>query len=292
MEIKTLCRRKSPCAKRTSQTSEFIIRYSASLLAWFFLFSTFLSAQGFEILYSDFDEATSLSVTQNSIYVVEKGNNRLLKLNHDGLLLESIGGNGSGDYNFSNPIDVDATNGLKIFVSDNNNRRIQVFDRRGQYLSSITARQNFARRQNFSPTYLTVDRRRDIIFYDERSNSIVRFNEDADLIDEFRLPGEIRQVDELIAVEQLLYILDKKAGLIHLLSENGRYESFYPAKNVQAFYTDGEVMWKCFSNRIVIEDRSAESETVELLEKIEAVDVQVSDGTIYLLTKNKLLKYN
>lgn len=272
------------------------IRYRSAvfilLLILFFIQSSSLSAQNIDSLFTGLDNPTSLYVTSNSLYVVEQGNNRLLRFNHNGKLLETIGGNGSGNYNFSKPIDVHATNGLKIYVTDNNNRRIQVFDRRGQFLSSISTLQDFDRRRSYSPTQISVDNLREIIFFDERTSSIVRFNEDADLIDEFRIPGEVAQVDDLMVVDQLMYILDKKAGLIHVLSENGRYESFFPAKNVLAFYTDGETVWKCYPDKITMEGRNTETQSSNFDVEIEAVDMQVDDEIIFILTANSLLKYN
>ncbi|MEX0610283.1 MAG: hypothetical protein WD016_08675 [Balneolaceae bacterium] len=247
-------------------------------------------SQPLELLYKNLDNATSLDVTPNAIYIVEQGRNRLLQLDHSGELLESMGGRGSGDYQFSRPIDVDATNGLKVYVSDYNNRRVKVLGRRGEFLSQITALKHFGRQRNISPTQISVDELGQVIFYDESTNSIQRINEEADLIDEFRLDNEILRVDDMILVGQLLFILDSEAELIHVLSENGNYELFYPAKDVFAFHTDGETIWKSFASRLVIENRNSEDRIIEFGERIPVVDIDVMDGTMYVLGDQALYK--
>ncbi|MEX0721838.1 MAG: hypothetical protein WD059_14280 [Balneolaceae bacterium] len=260
------------------------------LFVFSFAHASHLFAQEFQTIYENLDNATSLYATSNSVYVVEQGNNRLLKLNHEGGLQETLGGNGSGDYHFSNPVDVDATNGLKIYITDYNNRRIQVYDRRGQFLTSISASQHFNRRRNFSPTQISIDNLGEIIFYDQSSNSILRIDEDADVMDEFRLPNDILQVNDLIATEQLIYILDREGGQIHVLSENGSYELFYPAQNVQAIFIAGEILWKSYADRIVIESRNAEDRTIEFGSNISVVDIQAFDEAIFILGENTLYK--
>ena len=75
---------------------------------------------------------------QNRIFVVELGRHRLLVLDGSGARIDSVGVRGRSDYRFDGPADVDATNGLQVFVTDRNNARIQRFDRRLSYLSTIS----------------------------------------------------------------------------------------------------------------------------------------------------------
>ena len=71
----------------------------------------------------------------DNIYVVDKGNARIVKLNPDGLLINTWGtaGANAGEFNFAHSIVIDDNN--KIFVADRENQRIQIFDLAGNYLT-------------------------------------------------------------------------------------------------------------------------------------------------------------
>jgi DNA-binding beta-propeller fold protein YncE len=72
----------------------------------------------------------------DSIYVVDQGHDRIVKFNPDGEVLASWGskGNGAGEFNDPTSVAVDpATN--KIYVADPRNKRIQVFDSAGKFVT-------------------------------------------------------------------------------------------------------------------------------------------------------------
>ena len=71
-----------------------------------------------------------------SIYVVDQGHNRIVKFSPDGEVLAAWGGKGNGDGEFNDPTSVaidPATN--KVYVADPINKRIQVFDENGKFLT-------------------------------------------------------------------------------------------------------------------------------------------------------------
>jgi sugar lactone lactonase YvrE len=71
----------------------------------------------------------------DNIYVVDKGNARIVKLDYDGLLIKTWGtaGANQGEFNFVHSIVID--NNDNIFVADRENKRIQIFDLAGNYLN-------------------------------------------------------------------------------------------------------------------------------------------------------------
>ena len=72
----------------------------------------------------------------DSIYVVDQGHTRVVKFNPDGQVLGPGVPSGSGDGHFSDQTSVEVdprTN--KIYVADPINRRIQVFDSDGNFLT-------------------------------------------------------------------------------------------------------------------------------------------------------------
>jgi DNA-binding beta-propeller fold protein YncE len=72
----------------------------------------------------------------DSIYVVDSGRNRIVKVSADGQVFASWGTEGSGDGQFRgvSSVAVDPTT-KKVYVADSINSRIQVFDSNGKFLS-------------------------------------------------------------------------------------------------------------------------------------------------------------
>ena len=202
----------------------FILGYNASLQA------QENEQEEKDLIFSGLENATSIYATQDHLFVVESGKHRLLKLDHNGNLIETLGGLGTGDYQFDTPIGVDATNGLKIYVTDYGNERIQVYDRRFQYLGSITGESGFQNRR-ISPTQLVVNDFGELFVYDDASKVILKFDKNGNFMDEFDLSGlqasniEIRN-DELI-------ITDRISGQIGVISQNGLLRSIYPVADTQ-----------------------------------------------------------
>ena len=265
------------------------VRYSIFILA-LLLSSNYTFAQPLQKIYSDLDNATSISVTQNAIYIVEQGRDRLLKLDHTGKLLDTIGGRGNGDYEFSKPVDVDATNGLKIFVTDQNNRRIQVFDRRGQFLSSISERASFVNSRKYRPDQISVSRFGEIYFWDKEARLIRRYDLDYNFEDEFRISSDIRTVDDLQVTSTEVLILERVSDTVHRLSPNGGYSGFYPVKDTKAFYVNEEGLWQAFEDRVILEAENAEIQEFDFGIILQPTDMHVQSGLIYILTGSDLYK--
>jgi DNA-binding beta-propeller fold protein YncE len=72
----------------------------------------------------------------DSIYVVDSGHNRIVKFSPNGQVLASWGSDGSGDGQFSgvSSVAVDPTTD-RVYVADPLNRRMQVFDSTGRFLT-------------------------------------------------------------------------------------------------------------------------------------------------------------
>ena len=71
-----------------------------------------------------------------SVYVVDQGHSRIAKLTPDGRALSTWGNKGNGDGKFDDPtsVAVDSTTN-KVYVADPRNKRIQIFDQNGKFLS-------------------------------------------------------------------------------------------------------------------------------------------------------------
>jgi len=198
-----------------------------SILCILMIWSVSLFAQSTEseVIYSGLEDATSIYATQDYVFVVESGKHRLLKLDHDGNLVETLGGFGNGDYQFDRPIDVDATNGLKIYVSDYGNNRVQIYDRRFQYLGTITGESAFQNRR-IKPTQLVVNDFGELFVFDEAFKSIHRFDENGNYIDSFELATLVPT--DLGIIRNQIQIEDRISGQVVLMSQNGLSGEIFP----------------------------------------------------------------
>lgn len=70
----------------------------------------------------------------DNIFVVDRGNHRIVKLDANGLFLKAWGqkGSGEGQFNFAHSVVVD--NDDRVLVADRENKRIQLFNLEGKFL--------------------------------------------------------------------------------------------------------------------------------------------------------------
>lgn len=213
--------------------------------------SAFSQIEQSKVIYSGLQDATSIYATQDHLFVVESGKHRLLKLDHDGNLIETLGGLGSGDYQFDRPVDVDATNGLKIYVSDYGNNRIQIYDRRFQYLGSITGETAFQNRR-MKPTQLVVNDFGELFVYDESSKSILKFDENGDYRDNFEINGILPE--ELNIEHDRIEMINFTNQKIALLTQNGILGEIFPIQKGELNLVDAtehrSFLFKLYPNKI------------------------------------------
>lgn len=239
------------------------------------------------VLRDNLNNPTSVFAGNQNIFVIEQGKNRVLKINYSGELVETYGSRGSGDYQLNRPVDIDATNGLKIFISDLGNNRIQVFDRHWQLLSSIKELSAFKSRRKLEPTFLRVNKLGELLFYDKKAKNIIKINENGAFIDEFIVPTEVKEVSKMQLAENSIFLLDKKQQVIHKMSENGLYESFYPATlNPTSFHKAAKIFWTTNTSTIY-----KDGEPFWELEKRKEIiqDIFVTENKVFVLTNKALL---
>jgi len=252
--------------------------------------STYAQQASVDTLYTGLKKATSFLIANEAIYIVEQGNHRILKLNLDGKLIEKHGNRGSGNYQFDNPVDIASSTGLKIFVSDAGNNRIQVFDKRWQYLSSITGNEKFRTRNEISPEFIGVNKLGEIFFSDQRTKSLGKYDEDGAYLDQIPIPSAIKSVSGLQISGSKVFLLDTKSELIHRLSENGFYESFYKAEKGTAFYSNEDEIYIGQSHFLKIASKDGVKNLYKFKPESDVKKILVIGNEVYILVDNYLLK--
>ena len=264
--------------------------YLIAILSLLIANSAYAQQNSVDTLYSGLNKATSFTFGNDAIYIVEAGAHRVLKLGIDGNLIEKYGKRGSSNYQFDNPVDIATTNGLKLFVSDKGNNRVQAFDKRWQYLSSIKAKEQFQAGSEITPTYLGVNKFGEVIFYNDGSRSLGKYNEDGAILDQIPLSDEVKEVSGLQIIDGSIFVLDKKSELVHKISENGFYESFYEAKGTHSFFYRDNDMYVAKNNAIEKLGPLTKKTILSFEKKSEISDIYVVENKIYILTSHALIR--
>lgn len=117
------------------------------------------------------------SDVQGNIFIADTGNNRILKFNSDGKLLNSIGGFGWENQQFDRPVDVCAKSVLDIFVADYNNQRIERYDKDLNYISTLTSDESQSEDLQFGyPRSISISIHGELTLIDSENSRILKIN--------------------------------------------------------------------------------------------------------------------
>jgi len=238
------------------------------------------------------DGATSISIVPNGdIYITERNRHRFLVLNHAGIRIDSVGGQGSGNYRFDGPVSINATNGLKIYVADQNNNRVQMFDRRHQYLSSVTS-EKLERQRRFRPGSLTVSPANELFVYDPERFLIHKFDSNGNYRTELNLRQyRVRNLSQIKMAGQILLLFDDRNGVLHRFQTDGGYINFIAGfDEAKAIFGTPNHIWALFEDRLEqFSHRGASLAAYPFGEPLQNItDLSVSDNRVFVLTSNQL----
>ena len=131
------------------------------------------------------------------IYICDSGNNRIQVYDHSGKFYTSIGKKGQGPGDFSNPLSIALDKYNNIYVGDYQNYRVQILNRKGNYISSFDIKEGNVSR-------IAITKRNEIAIYNHQET----FNS-----------------------SNLIHLYDKKGNLIRRIGKHKDYKSkdeFYP----------------------------------------------------------------
>lgn len=200
------------------------------------------------VVISGLREAVAIDAVpgQNRIFIIEQGRHRLLVLDEEGLRLDSLGVRGRSDYRLDTPVSLDATNGLQLFISDRNNGRIQRYDRRLSYLSTVSPDRSQDTQGFFRPGPIAVNTFGDLFVADTDSGELLWFDQNGRL----QLRTDLRDTDmmlplrSMIAQDDVLFVLESQRGLVHELGSQGSWRRFLAGtEGTQALAADRDGFW-------------------------------------------------
>jgi DNA-binding beta-propeller fold protein YncE len=248
----------------------------------------------FSVIADGLNEATSIFKTPDGdLFVVETGSDRILKLDRNGNRTDSLGRTGFGDYRFDRPIDIDATNGLKIYVSDYNNRRVQIFDRRLQYLTSVNLARLPAANRTYSPTRISINSIGELFILDEEHSRLLRINRNG----RFEYDIDLRSLGigdlpvSMVANDDVIYLSETGKGIIHMIS-GGNYLRFIGGMEpIVALTIFGDILWAVAERKLYRLDlRGRLIQESDFPAGIVPADIAAGKDYLYLLTSGEILR--
>ena len=72
--------------------------------------------------------------SQDRVYVIDSGNNRIQVFDEDGKFVKALGTGGSLSGRFDHPVDLAKDENDYLYVADRGNHRVQIFDPTGKFL--------------------------------------------------------------------------------------------------------------------------------------------------------------
>ena len=182
-----------------------------------------------EVIRDGFLQLSDVYVSPSGlIYAVDAMRHYLYRMDPDAGIIDSIGGRGQGNTQFWGPVSVHATNDLKIFVQDAGNGRIQMFDRRFQFLGSLAMVGGSVMISQSPSVGISVNRAGGVVFWDEGESRVVG-STSSYAIDKTFDPN-VSQIQipptKLREIPDGFVILDVNGQHLHRFAENGRYLGF------------------------------------------------------------------
>jgi len=177
--------------------------------------------------------------TQGNLYVVDKGNQRIQKLDQDGKYLDSWGGPGSEPGKFKDPHGIGIGPDGSVYVADTWNHRIQKFDANGTFIKEWNAQdQSF-----WGPRAVAVSPNGRVYVSDTGNKRIVYFNEDGIQIDTWggdgSGPGQfIEPVGIAITESGEIVVADTGNRRLQFFDQDGGFQRQWKLYGIEEFYTE------------------------------------------------------
>jgi hypothetical protein len=166
--------------------------------------------------FGSFGSASSVSSTATGdLVITDLKENALFQFSTKGLLVRKIGGQGWGQDEFDQPVDVCATFPLSIYVVDYQNRRIQHYDRHLNLVQSIS--EDFLSRSivgRFFPRACALSSHGDLFIVEDDGNRIIKLTASMEVERIFdrdsRASGRLQHPRDIVcSTEDRLYVLDE-----------------------------------------------------------------------------------
>ena len=134
----------------------------------------------------EFESASAFTITPTGfLFVTDISKNEVVKLDTLGAEVQNIGGYGWETSTFDEPVDVFATD-LRVYITDKNNNRIQVFDKDLNYLFLLQTDNHIEEQKNFFyPSSCVNSIQGDVFILDSDNARVMKYNSEGNFLIEF-----------------------------------------------------------------------------------------------------------
>lgn len=190
-----------------------------------------------------FSNAVSMTMDGlGSVYVLDNASNEIIKFDSNLEEVKRIGRHGWDNSEFDNPTYIDGSSGLDIIVSDGNNYRIQRFDLKLGYISSLyTNSETFLPEYKFNrPVATIIVNSNDIYVIDSDNNRVVTFPRGfapTTTFGDFRAgKGSLQEPVKILKdSKNFLYVFDRKRNAIMKYDNFGNFIKSIKAEDIKTF---------------------------------------------------------
>jgi len=155
-----------------------------------------------------------------NIYIVDAGNNRLLKFDRDFQQMREAGGYGVSEGLFNSPSYIALDNNLNLYISDGGNRRISVYDVKLNYVGMIDMTDPDDPLRFGRPSGLTVDDYGELWVTDPDNSQLLVFNS---YLSFDRMVGDVKTYTDIL-LHPVSAAKDNRGNI--LVTDDGRSRIF------------------------------------------------------------------
>jgi hypothetical protein len=276
-----------------------------NILIFFTIFVSSLFAQTlkFEKILGEFKDASSFDIDLNgNIYISDRTDNTIYKLDSLGQVLTSIGGFGWNESLFDEPISI-FTNTLSVYVADKNNDRVQRFDKDLNFLSQYIGSSESSESIEFAyPTCVAIANIGDLYILDSDNGRILKY----DLSGKFILEIGGNDAGEFAISNPKNFAIDSNGNIyildnttVNVFDQYGsgllKFKSIVEAnsisisKNKLLFVNETELTVLDLENRKIILEID---ELSQLDENEQIVKAKLLGNILFILTPKRILTYS
>lgn len=249
-----------------------------------------------------FDDAVSVAVdAKDNIYVLDAGNNEIVKFDNKLNFLKRNGKQGWAEGQFDRPAFIDASSGLDLFISDSKNYRIQRLDLEMNFISALTTNaDDFPLELKYrTPKASIVLNSNELYVIDGDNNRIVVYRDGKNPSFVF---GDARsgkgQLGNPVKImrdgKNYIYVLDKEQKLIIRYDNLGNYAGKITVPKLETFTIRNDLVYLYDGSAVHIYNPELNSITGKKIissgkSKLKVRDIVVlSEEKYLLLGKNEL----
>ncbi len=166
---------------------------------------------------------------EGQVYVVDAGNHRIVKFDAAGNFQQTVGGFGWERQQFDRPLDATAKTGLDLFVADYNNERIERYDLKLNFISSLYSDETLPAALQFGfPSGVDISRHGEIFIVDTENNRVLKLNSagrpDVSFGDFNWGAGQLQQPAKIeVSAADQVFVSDLKANAIVVFDYYGNF---------------------------------------------------------------------